>query len=98
MLFGDEEAISRWVRLYQEQGVEGLKNHPRWGGEHGQWRRSAGEVPHLPQGLEQGAMPGPAVGSGWTSRAMRALLEARFQSYSSRRGVRKLRRGGWGGW
>ena len=93
MLFGDEEAISRWVRLYQEQGLEGLKNHPRWGGEHGQWRRRAGEVPHLTQGLEQEARPGTAVGSGWTIRAIRVLLEERFQVHYSRRGVRKLMRG-----
>jgi hypothetical protein len=40
ILFADEETISRGVRLYQEQGLEGLKNHPRWGGEHGQCRLS----------------------------------------------------------
>jgi transposase len=35
ILFVDEETISRWVRLYKEYGLDGLKNHPRWGGEHG---------------------------------------------------------------
>src|ERR1043166_3465101 len=31
-----EEAIRQWVSRYESQGLEGLKNHPSWGGEHGQ--------------------------------------------------------------
>jgi len=93
ILFVDEEAISRWVRLYQEQGLEGLKNHPRWGGEHGQCRLSELEVVQVGQILEQEAMPGTVRGSGWTVRAIRALLEERCQVPYSRRGVRKLMRG-----
>jgi transposase len=89
----DEETLSRWVRLYQEQGLDGLKNHPRWGGEHGQCRLSEEELTHLNQVLEQEAMPGTAVGSGGTIRAIRALLEERFQVHYSRCGVRKLMRG-----
>ena len=27
ILFVDEDTISRWVRLYQEKGLDGLKNH-----------------------------------------------------------------------
>ena len=28
ILFVDEATISRWVQLYQEKGLDGLKNHP----------------------------------------------------------------------
>jgi putative transposase len=93
ILFVDEETISRWVRLYQEQGLDGLKNHPRWGGEHGQCRLRELELAQLSQVLEQEAMPGTVVGSGWTVRAIRALLEEHFQVHYSGRGVRKLMRG-----
>jgi transposase len=44
ILFVDEETISRWVRGYAEHGLDGLKNHPGWGGEHGQRRLSETEV------------------------------------------------------
>ncbi len=27
ILFVDEETVSRWTKLYQEQGLDGLKNH-----------------------------------------------------------------------
>ncbi len=90
ILFVDEETIARWVRLYQEQGLEGLKNHPRWGGEHGQCRLPEAELVHLRQVLEQEAMPGTEVGSGWTVRAIGVRLEERFQVHYSRRGGRKL--------
>lgn len=93
ILFVDEETISRWVRLYQEQGLAGLKNHPHWGGEHGQCWLSESEATQLSTVLEQEAMPGTAVGSGWTVRAIRALLEERFQVHYSGRGARKLMRG-----
>src|SRR5688500_17862707 len=36
ILFLDEDTIRQWLHRYQEQGLEGLKNHPLWGGEHGQ--------------------------------------------------------------
>ncbi len=92
ILFVDEETISRWVRVYREQGLDGLKNHPDWGGEHGQCRLSEEDLAQLGPVLEQEAMPGTAVGSGWTIRAIRALLEERFLVCYSRRGVRKLMR------
>jgi len=57
-LFVDEETISQWVRLYEEHGLDGLKNHPRWGGEHGQCRLSESEAAQLSQVLEQEAMLG----------------------------------------
>jgi transposase len=36
VLFIDEESVSRWIALYDEKGLDGLKNNPLWGGEHGQ--------------------------------------------------------------
>ncbi len=33
ILLVDEASISQWVTLYQAAGLEGLKNHPGWGGE-----------------------------------------------------------------
>ena len=90
VLFVDEESISRWVQLYQEKGLHALKNHPRWGGEHGQGRLSATQLDGLGKLLEQEAMPGTEVGSGWTIKAIRALIEERFEVRYSRVGVRKL--------
>jgi len=78
ILFVDEETISRWVRAYQEKGLDGLKNHPRWGGEHGQRRLNEAELAQLSKLLEQEAMPGTEVGSGWTVKAIRLLIEERF--------------------
>lgn len=92
ILFVDEETISRWVRGYAEHGLDGLKNHPGWGGEHGQRRLSETEVAQLSQMLEHEAMPGTVVGSGWTLRAIRVVIEERFNTLYSRRGVRKLLR------
>jgi len=93
ILFVDEETISRWVQWYQEHGLAGLENHPQWGGEHGQRWLTEPELGQLSEVLEQEAMPGTAVGSGWTVRAIRALVEERFEVRYSRRGVRKLMRG-----
>jgi transposase len=93
ILFVDEETISRWVRWYQERGLDGVKNHPHWGGEHGQRWLGETELAQLSQVLEHEAMPGTSVGSGWTIRAIRVVLEERFEVRYSQRGVRKLRRG-----
>jgi transposase len=92
ILFVDEETISRWVEFYQERGLDGLKNHPCWGGEHGQRRLKEAELGELSKLLEQEAMPGTEVGSGWTIKAIRMLIEERFNIGYSRRGVRKLMR------
>jgi transposase len=92
ILFVDEETIGRWVKRYQEQGLDGLKNDPRWGGEHGQRRLEADELDQLSKLLEQEAMPGTEVGSGWTIKAIRVLVEERFDFRYSRRGMRKLMR------
>ncbi len=49
------------------------------------------EVTQLSEVLEHEAMPGTAVGSGWTIGAIRAVLEERFNGPYGQRGVRKLR-------
>ena len=36
ILFVDPESVSRWVGIYQRDGLDGLKNNPLWGGERGQ--------------------------------------------------------------
>ncbi len=36
ILLIDEETVSQWVTLYQTSGLAALKNHPAWGGQHGQ--------------------------------------------------------------
>src|SRR5262249_38057252 len=90
ILFVDEETISRWAQSYQEKGLDGLKNDPRWGGEHGQRRLQANELDKLGKLLEQEAMPGTEVGSGWTIKAIRALIEERLNLRYSQRGARKL--------
>jgi transposase len=90
ILFVDEETVSRWVGLYQEKGLDGLKNDPHWGGEHGQRRLNEAELAQLSKLLEQEAMPGTEVGSGWTIRAIGLLIEERFGVSYSRRGIRKL--------
>jgi len=92
ILFVDEETISRWAQSYQEKGLDGLKNDPRWGGEHGQRRLKADELDKLSKLLEQEAMPGTEVGSGWTIKAIRVLIEERFSLRYSQRGARKLMR------
>jgi transposase len=75
-----------------KRGLDGLKNHPRWGGEHGQRYLNEAELGELSKLLEQEAMPGTEVGSGWTVKAIRVLIEERFDIHYSRRGVQKLMR------
>jgi transposase len=90
ILFLDEDTIRQWLRRYQEQGLDGLKNHPLWGGEHGQRRLTEPDLTRLSTLLESEAQPGTEVGSGWTLKAIRQLIEERFSSTYSARGVRKL--------
>jgi len=90
ILLVDEETISRWVRQYQERGLAGLKDDPQWGGEHGQRELSAEQLDTLKRILREEAMPGTRVGSGWTNKAVRQLLGARFGVQYSKSGVRKL--------
>jgi transposase len=92
ILFVDEGTISRWASLYHARGLDGLKNHPQWGGEHGQRPLAIEELARLSTLLEAEAMPGTEVGSGWTVKAIRDLIAERFEVSYCRRAVRKLLR------
>lgn len=90
ILLVDEESVSGWVTLYQAQGLDGLRNHPGWGGEHRQRFLNAGQLEELTQTLAAEAMPGTKVGSGWTARAIRKLIREKYAVSYSKSGVRKL--------
>lgn len=89
ILLVDEETASEWVRQYEEEGLDGLKNDPEWGGEHGQREVDEQERTALKAVLEKEAMPGTVVGSGWTAQAVGQVIRERFQVAYSRSGVRK---------
>ena len=90
ILLVDEETVSGWVTLYQSAGLEGLKNHPGWGGEHGQRFLTLAQLEDLEQVLRAEAMPDTKVGSGWTAKAIRKLIRERYAVSYSKSGVRKL--------
>jgi transposase len=90
ILLVDEDTVRRWVRQYKEQGLGGLRNHEQWGGEHGQRELSPEQVMELRRVLSTEAMAGTQVGSGWTNKAVRALLTARWGVKYSKSGVRYL--------
>ena len=91
-----EEAIRQWVSRYESHGLEGLQNHPNWGGEHGQRCLNTEQLAELQQILQHEAMPGTQVGSGWTGKAIRQEIRERFGVSYSKSGVRKLfHRMGW---
>lgn len=90
LLYVDAESVSRWVGLYKEKGLDGLKNNPLWGGEHGQRWLTGEQFAQLGTLLDEEAMPGTEVGSGWTLRAVIALVEERFSTSYSQRGMRKI--------
>ncbi len=90
ILLVDEESISQWVALYQGTGLDGLKNHSSWGGEHGQRFLSAEQLEELKQRLTAEAMPGTKAGSGWTAKALRKLIREQYAVSYSKSGVRKL--------
>lgn len=92
VLFVDPESVSRWVTLYQRDGLDGLKNNPLWGGERGQRWLSDEQLAQLGTLLDEEAMPGTEVGSGWTLRAIINLVEERFSLSYSQRGMRKILR------
>lgn len=92
VLFVDAGSVSRWVHIYEREGLDGLKNHPRWGGEHGQRLLTDEQLAQLGTLLDEEAMPGTEVGSGWTVRAVIALVEERFSVRYSQRGMRKILR------
>src|ERR1044071_3820855 len=83
VLFVDAESVSRWVGIYEREGLDGLKNNPLWGGEHGQRLLNSEQLTRLGTLLDKEAMPGTEVGSGWSVRAIIDLVEERFSvSYS----------------
>jgi transposase len=90
ILFLDEDTIRQWLHRYQEQGLEGLKNHPLWGGEQGQRWLTKPDLTRLSTLLETEAQPGTEVGSGWTLKAIGQLIEERFSLTYSARGIRKI--------
>jgi transposase len=90
ILLVDEDTVRRWVRQYQEQGLGGLRNHEQWGGEHGQRELSPEQVDELKRVLSTEAMAGTKVGSGWTNKAVRALITERWGVRYSKSGMRPL--------
>jgi transposase len=85
-----DEAIRQWVTRYESHGLEGLQNHPGWGGEHGQRCVNTEQLADLHHFLQREAMPGTQVGSGWTGKAIRQVIQERFGVCYSKSGVRKL--------
>ncbi len=90
ILLVDEETVSGWVTSYQTRGLNGLTNHPAWGGEDGQRCLDAAQLEELKQELAWEAMPGTKVGSGWTAKAIRKLIRDKYAVSDSKSGVRKL--------
>jgi transposase len=90
ILLVDEETLSRWVRQYQERGLEGLQNDPQWGGEHGQRELSGEPGETLKRRLGEEARAGTKVGSGWPNKAVGQLIAERFGVAYSKSGLRKL--------
>ena len=90
ILLVDQDTVSRWVQQYETDGLPGLQNHRNWGGTHGQSALTEQQVAQLHHWLRANAMPGTAVGSGWTNKAVRAQVAAKFQVRYSQSGMRKL--------
>jgi len=92
VLFVDPESVSRWVQIYTRDGLDGLKNNPLWGGERGQRWLTQEQLTQLGTLLDEEAMPGTEVGSGWSVRAIIELVAERFNVSYSQRGMRKILR------
>lgn len=90
ILLVDNGTISRWVQQYESNGLTGLQNDANWGGAHGQSELQEEQITELKELLRATAMPGTAVGSGWTNKAVRAVVAAQFQVAYSKSGMRKL--------
>lgn len=90
ILLVDNGTISRWVQQYENTGLTGLQNDANWGGAHGQSVLQEEQITELKELLRATAMPGTAVGSGWTNKAVRALVAEKFQVSYSKSGLRKL--------
>lgn len=92
VLFVDRESVSRWVAIYERDGLDGMKNNPLWGGERGQRWLTQEQLTQLGTLLDTEACPGTEVGSGWTVRAIIQLVKERFNRSYSQRGMRKILR------
>ncbi len=79
ILLVEDKTISRWVQQYETEGLTGLENDPNWGGAHGQSELTTAQLAELEELLRATAMPGTVVGSGWTNKAVRALVTQQFQ-------------------
>jgi len=90
ILLIDEETVSQWVTLYAEKGLDALKNHPNWGGQHQQRFLTAEQLDELKRILQEEAMPGTKIGSGWTGKAIRQVVRERFGVSYSKSGVCKV--------
>lgn len=76
----------------QRMGSTACRTTHALGGEHGQRRLNQEQLTRLGTLLDAEAMPGTEVGSGWTLRAIIALVEERFCVGYSQRGMRKVLR------
>jgi len=90
ILLLDEVTVSRWRQSYEKNHLDGLKNDPNWGGDHGQRELSAEQLEELKRLLNEEAMPGTKAGSGWTNKAVRQLISNRFEINYSKSGMRKV--------
>ncbi len=90
ILLIDEETVSEWITIYHAAGLDGLKNHPGWGGEHAQRFLNTKQLEELKQTLASEAMPGTKLGSGWSANAIRKLVRDKYAVSYSKSGVRKL--------
>ena len=90
ILLVDEGTLRRWAKQYERSGLVGIQNDPNWGGEHGQRELSTEQREELKRVLREEAMPGTAVGSGWTNKAARQLIAERFEVKYSPSGMRKV--------
>ena len=62
ILFIDEETVSRWVSQYHSGGLDGLKNDPNWGGNHGQRVLSERELEELKKNIKRDSNAGEQTG------------------------------------
>ena len=90
ILLVDDKTLSRWVQQDESAGLPGLQNHPQWGGAHEQRALTTEQLAELKALRCATAMPGPVGGSGWTNKAVRALVTHQFQVTYSKSGLRKL--------
>lgn len=90
ILLVDERTISRWVEQHSRHGMVGLQNHDNWGGAHEQSELNQEQLTQLEKLLRATAMPDTAVGSGWTNKAVRALILKTFEVSYSKSGLRKV--------